>query len=111
MINYFHYVDDILIFDSAHTDIHSILTYFNSIQANLHFTSETEQNNAINYLGISIHNIEHNVQTAIYKKPTFTDTIIPYSSNHPIHINMLPLDTSIVYYTHSNYIMKNIIVK
>ena len=31
MINYFHYVDDNLIFDSAHTDIQSILTYFNSI--------------------------------------------------------------------------------
>jgi len=84
IINYFCYVDDILIFDSAHTNIQSILTDFNSIQPNLHFTAETEQNNAVNYFDISIHKIEYNIQTAVYRKPTFTDTIIPYSSNHPI---------------------------
>jgi hypothetical protein len=82
IINYFCYVDDILILDSAHTNIQSILTYFNSIHPNLHFTTETE-NNAINYLDMSIHKTEHNVQTAVYRKPTFTDTIIPYSTNHP----------------------------
>jgi hypothetical protein len=32
---------------------------------------------------IYIHKTEHNIQTAMYRKPTFTDTIIPYSSNHP----------------------------
>jgi hypothetical protein len=65
IINYFHYVDDILIFDPAHTNIQTILIYFNSIHPNLHFTAETEQNNAINYFDISIHRIEHNKQTAL----------------------------------------------
>ena len=49
IMNNFHYVDDtLLIFDSNHTNIQAILTDFNSINPNLHFTTETEQNNTIN---------------------------------------------------------------
>jgi hypothetical protein len=59
--------DILLIFDFAHTNIQSILTNFNSIHPNLHFTAETE----------------HNIQAAVYRKLTFIDTIIPYTSNHP----------------------------
>jgi hypothetical protein len=34
--------------------------------------AETEQNNTINYLGISIHKTAHNIKIAIYRNPTFT---------------------------------------
>jgi hypothetical protein len=57
----------LLIFDFAHTNIQSILTDFNSIHPNLHFTAETE----------------HNIQAPVYRKLTFTDTVIPYTSKHP----------------------------
>jgi len=57
IINYFHYVDDILIFNSAHTDINPFLHILTPHTLTLHFTTETEQNNAINYLDISIHKI------------------------------------------------------
>jgi len=54
-MNYFRYVDDILlIFDSNHTNIQAILTDFNTIHPKLHLTAETEQNNTKNYLDISI---------------------------------------------------------
>jgi hypothetical protein len=83
-MNYFRYVDDILlIFDSNHTSTQAVLTHFNSIHPNLHLTAETKQNNTIDYLDISIQKAAHNLRTAIYRKPTFTDTIIPYSSIHP----------------------------
>ena len=65
----------------------SILTYFNPIHPNLHFTAETEQNNAINYLDISIHKIEQNIQTAIYRKFTFTHTISLTHRTIPLNIN------------------------
>jgi hypothetical protein len=56
LVNYFRYVDDILmIYDSLHTDIQAILHDFNSIHPRLLFTQETEHNNAINYLDITIH--------------------------------------------------------
>jgi hypothetical protein len=47
------------------------------------FTVETEANNRINYLDTTIHKTPTNWVTSIHRKPTFTDTIIPYSSNHP----------------------------
>ena len=47
------------------------------------FTAETEANNRINYLDITIHRSPTNWLTSKHRKPTFTDTIIPYSSNHP----------------------------
>jgi len=56
IIEYFRYVDDILlIYDSNHTDIQEILTDFNTIHPNLKFTAETESDNRINYLDITIH--------------------------------------------------------
>ena len=81
---YFRYVDDILlIYDPQHTNIQDIQNDFNMIHPNIKFTSETETNNKINYLDITIHRTPTNWVTSIYRKPTFSDTIIPYSSNHP----------------------------
>jgi hypothetical protein len=77
---YFCYIDDILlIYDSSHTDIHN----FNTIHPNLKFTAETETDNKLRYLDITIHRTPAGWKTSVYTKPTFMDMIIPYSSNHP----------------------------
>jgi hypothetical protein len=84
IINYFRYVDDILlIFDPDHTDIQIILTDFNTLHPNLLFTAESERDNIINCLDISIHKTPKGLKTSTLRKPTFTDSIIPYTSNHP----------------------------
>jgi hypothetical protein len=44
-----------------------------------------EENQSLNYLDVTIHRTSTSNKTAIYRKPTFTDTIIPHSSNHPSH--------------------------
>ena len=81
---YYYYVDDILIiFDPTHSSIQTILDDFNTLHRNLQFTAELEENNTINYLDINIQKTPTNRKTAIYRKPKFTDTIIPYTSNHP----------------------------
>ena len=85
IINYCRYVDIFLIFDSNNTYIQNILKDFNALHPNLQFTVETEENQALNYLDITIHRTPTSFKTAIYRKPTFTNTIIPYSSNHPTH--------------------------
>jgi hypothetical protein len=86
IINYCRYVDDILkIFDPNHTTLEMILNDFNSLHPKLQFTAETENDHTLNYLDISIQRTPTNIKTAIYRKPTFTDTIIPFSSNHPPH--------------------------
>jgi len=86
IINYCRYVGDILIiFDSTHTNIQQILNEFNTLHPKLHFTTEMEKDQSLNYLDVSIHRTPTDINTAIYRKPTFTDTIIPYTSNHPAH--------------------------
>jgi hypothetical protein len=42
-----------------------------------------EVNTTVNHLDITIHRTPKNWTTSMYKKPTFTDTVIPYTSNHP----------------------------
>jgi len=55
---------------------------FNAVHPNLKFTAETETNNKINYLDVTIHKTYTNWKISIYRKPTFTATSIPYTSNH-----------------------------
>jgi len=86
IINYCRYVDNILIiFYSTHTNIQQILNDFNTLHPKLQFTAEMEKDHTLNYLDLSTHKTPTDVNTAIYRKPTFTDTIIPYTSNHPAH--------------------------
>jgi len=86
IINDCRYVDDILIiFDSAHTNIQQILNDFNTLHPKLQCTAEMEKDHTLNYLDFSIHKTPTDINTAIYRKPTFTDAIIPYISNHPAH--------------------------
>jgi hypothetical protein len=84
LINYCRYVDDIfLIFDSEHTNTQKILEDFNSLHPKLHFTAQVEKDHALNYLDTSLHRGPTNIRISIYRKPTSTDTIIPFNSNHP----------------------------
>jgi len=43
----------------------------------------TKENNTINYLDLSIHRNNDNIDIRIYRKPRCTDTTIQFSSNHP----------------------------
>jgi hypothetical protein len=86
IINYCRYVDDVfLVFDHTHTNIHEILEDFNGLHSKLHFTAQAEKDHTLNYLDITIHRTPTNIKTATYRKPTFTDTIIPLISNHHSH--------------------------
>jgi hypothetical protein len=59
LVNYFQFVDDILlIFDTNKTNIHSILTDFNTLHPKLKFTAEIDHNNSINFLDTTIHRIQ-----------------------------------------------------
>ena len=81
---YFRYVDDILIiYDSNLSDLHNILDDFNKIHPKLNFTAQQETDSQLNFLDITIHRTPTDWKFAIYRKPTFTDTIIPHDSNHP----------------------------
>jgi len=88
IVNYCRNTDNIfLIFDSNNTCIQNLVRDFNALRPKLQFTAEIEENQALNYLYVTIHRTHTSFKMAIYRKPTFTDTVIPYSSNHPTHHN------------------------
>jgi len=49
IVNYFRYVDILMIFDPNHSNIDAILDDFNALHPNLQFTAEVEENNTISY--------------------------------------------------------------
>jgi hypothetical protein len=84
ILGYFRYVDDILIvFNSNKTNIQEVFKSFNDLSPSIKFTMETESNNQINFLDITIHKETDKFTFNIYRKPTATDTIIPRTSCHP----------------------------
>lgn len=50
----------------------------------LDFTCEMKTNNSLNFLDITIKkNISHDLVFSIFRKPSATDTIMHFRSNHP----------------------------
>jgi hypothetical protein len=82
IIAYYRYVDDILIlYNKNKTNIEKTLNDFNNIQPSIKFTIEKEKHEKINYLDITIHRKNRQLEFLIYRKPMQTDIIIP--STHP----------------------------
>jgi len=75
---YIRYVDDILIiYNENLTDINEIHIRFNSISPDLNFTLELEQDDALNFLDLTIKKTVTKMIYDIYRKPTTSDNIIP----------------------------------
>jgi hypothetical protein len=80
---YKRYVDDILIiFYKNKIDEDTIHNNINNNDEQLEFKISREENETINYLDLSI-NRKTNVNLNIYRKPTYIDIAIHFSSNHP----------------------------
>jgi hypothetical protein len=82
IVFYTRYVDDI-IYDSTKITNQQIVQQANAIHPDLKFDYTMECNNSINFLDITIHRNNTNFDINIYRKPTTTDTIIHFNSNHP----------------------------
>jgi len=81
---YKRYVDDIMIiYDQSKTQDEIILHEINKIDKNFQFKKSTEESNTINYLDITIHRSNNNMDISIYRKTTCTDLTIQFSSNQP----------------------------
>jgi hypothetical protein len=93
IIYYRRYVDDILIIYDHNKTNETILTnHFNNMDKHLEFKITTEDNSTINYLDLSIHRNNSNIDIGIYRKPTETGTIIHATSNHPLEQKMAALN-------------------
>jgi hypothetical protein len=81
---YKRYVDDILIvFDKNKIDEDTIHNNINNTDEQLEFKISREENETINYLDLSINRKTNNMNLNIYRKPTYIDIGIHFSSSHP----------------------------
>ena len=77
-------MDDILIiYDEGTTNIEHLLHCFNNLNPKLKFTLEKEMERRIKFLDLTIPREHNKFSIDIYRKPTFTDTIISNDSCHP----------------------------
>ena len=75
-------MDDIfVVWSGTHRQVDSLTGHLNSIHKNIQFTTEIG-NKTISFLDLIITIINQKLEYQIFRKPTFTDTIIPFSSNH-----------------------------
>jgi len=82
---YRRYVDDIIIiFGKNKVTEDSITSYMNNIHKHLELKQTDEENRNINYLDLSIHRGNNNLQVGIYRKPLQTHTITHFTSKHPL---------------------------
>ena len=85
---YGRYVDNIFIIYDNHKDIsNEIVKQFNTVHPKLKFTLERENNNALNFLDLTITRVQQRNRTKfsykIYRKPTTSKLAIDYNSIHP----------------------------
>jgi predicted lactoylglutathione lyase len=84
IVYYRRYVDDLLIvYDQSRRNADKILNSINHIDNHLEFKISEEVNNTLQDLDLSISRSENNIELVIYRKPTYTDIMIHYTSNHP----------------------------
>ena len=84
IIYYKRYVDDLLIiFDRTKTNEDIIHNIIHSADEHLEFKINEEENQTTNYLYLAIKRKRNNIELSIYRKPTYIDIAIHFSSNHP----------------------------
>src|SRR5687768_6966177 len=91
-ILYKRYVDDTLWLLPANADIPTLMAFMNSRHANMRFTMETESNDCINFIGVTIthspsDNNLHGYLTSVYRKPTSTPLFTNYNSFTPLMVD------------------------
>jgi hypothetical protein len=84
ILSYYRYVDILIIFDSKLISIEQIHTELNSLNQCLIFKLTMEENNAIDYLDLTLTRLNNSIDINIFRKPTTTDATIHYTSKHPV---------------------------
>lgn len=82
---WFRYVDDIIVgFNGTNRQIDLFLKSINSMHPNIKFTVEIEnENHILNYLDLSIKHLNDKFDFNIYRKDSFSDSVISFDSFSP----------------------------
>ena len=85
IIYWFRYVDDILAaFNGTDRQLTQFTQFLNTLHPSIKFTNEIQDKyNSLNFLDLKITLINNKHEFNIYRKPSYTDTVIHNSSLHP----------------------------
>ena len=82
---YKRYVDDILVISRSPAHTYELLATMNNLHPNIRFTVESEKNNQLAFLDISMcRRADGSIQRAIYRKSTWTGQYMHFHSFTPI---------------------------
>ena len=76
------YVDDVLCFVPAQTDVMQLLQRLNEVEATIQFTVEEEHNGRIPFLDTLIQREGNRLKFSVYRKPTNKNDLVHYFSAH-----------------------------
>jgi hypothetical protein len=87
-ILYRRYVDDTLWLLPANADVNILMNFMNSRHPHMRFTYESESNESINFIGLTIKHKPsvinlHGFETSVYRKPTSTSLFTNFNSFTP----------------------------
>ena len=72
------------------------LRHINTIDSKIQFTSEEEKDGVLNFLDITLTKKgDGGIATLVYRKPTSTDRILQWSSNHPKSAKVAAVDSMV----------------
>jgi hypothetical protein len=85
---YRRYVDDTLWLLPIDSDVSVLMNYMNTRHSNMRFTYESESNDCIHFIGLTIthltENNRHKYLTSVYRKPTSTSLFMNFNSFVPL---------------------------
>jgi hypothetical protein len=80
---WYRYVDDVFcVWGGSKRQLQLFLTRLNSLNKNLKFTIEVEENNSLPFLDLKISKLNNKLDFSIFRKDSYTDQVIHFKSRH-----------------------------